>query len=211
MKARRKIAIYIDYAIRVPNFISAFEALKAELFSDKDFDIDVEDEIQPEDPRFYWKEQMKKQEIETFYMNTLPPKDNMDTRKDGFEKYFFNKEHYYKFLDEYSFNLYTDAQIPNSQDVDVINVAQEQLFDVVLVDECLCRRKKSNTCFYLSKLRVYPQQILFLSEGQQLNKDNYFAVWNPLVDDSQVNKPKDKSFIEWFKNLESKQKELDNE
>lgn len=212
MKSRRKVAIYIDYALRVPNFVNSYNVFKESLFSDKEQDFDTEDEISENDVRFYWIEQMKNPEIEKFYFSKQAPKTDEELCGQSLSSYFFNREHENKFFDDYSFNLYSDAKVPNSQDVDVINVAQEHLFDVVLVDEYRNKRKKSNTMFFLSKIRAYPQSVLFLGEGQKLNTENYFAIWNPALNThNQVNKPGDKTFIEWFKSLEEMQKNMDND
>lgn len=207
---RRKVAVYIDYVLRTPNFKASFDSFKESLFSDKDFDVELEDGLGDNDVRLYWREQMRNKEIEAFYLGKKSPSSDYDLRATGFEECFFNKEHYHRFLDEYSVNLYIDAQIPNPQDVDVLNVAQEHLFDIVLIDKYLSRRKKGNTLFYLSKIRIYPQQIIWIGEGQHVNQENYFGIWDPSSDPGQVNRPNDKSFIEWFKQLEAKQKETEN-
>lgn len=210
MKTRRKVAIYIDYSIRIPNFIDAYNAFKEELFSDKNVDVQVDEETDNGHMNAYWVKQMSNPEIEHFYMKSKPPKDNMNLCGVGsFDEYFFNKEHEDKFFDEYSYNLYVDAVTPNLQDIDVLNVAQELLFEIVIVDEYRSKRKKSNTLFFLSKVRVYPQSVIFLGSGQKLNEENYFAIWNPARDTNQWNKPKSNNFIDWFKVLEQKQKFLD--
>jgi len=209
MKARRKVAVYIDYSIRVPNFNDAYNVFKAELFSDKNADIEQEEESEHL-MNAYWVAQMAIPEIEQFYMKVKLLEQNTSYcgMKD-FSTYFYNKEHEDKFFDDYSYNLYVDAATPNLQDIDVINVAQELLFEIVLVDEYRSKRKKSNTFFFLSKVRAYPQSLIFLGTGQKLNEDNYFAIWNPACKTDQYNKAKDSTFIEWFKDLEKKQKDLD--
>ena len=210
MKVRRKVAVYLDYAIRLPNFIASFEAFKEELFSDKDIDVDTEDELLGEDVRMFWREEMKKQEVEDFYFKVKLPAFDMDLKGKDLSVYFFDKEHYRKFFDEYSVNLYIDAKVINQQDIDIINIAQEQLFDIVLVDNYQSKRKKGNTFFYLSKIRIYPQQVMFLGEGQMLNKDNYFGIWDPNTDINLTNGQNDQSFMNFFKDLEQQQKILDN-
>lgn len=205
---RRKIAIFIDYSLRIPNFTTAYEAFKADLFSDKSFGVTSEDEITKNDVRFYWSEQMKDPKAESFYVAKKVPESNMDLRG-NFGDFFYNDEHLYKFIDEYSYNIYVDTQMPNPQDVEVINIAQELLFEVVLIDEYYSKRKKSNTLFYLSKIRAYPQSLIFLGNGQKINEENYFGIWNPRTNKEQINKIGDKTFIEWLKSLEAKQKELD--
>ena len=165
LKVRKKVAIYIDYVLRMPNFIESYKLFRNVLFVDENNELNVEDEIQESDPRFYWKEQMKNIKIEQFYIEVRLPKDESLFIDEEFKKYFYNEEHYLKFLDEYSVNLYVDAKVINNKDIDVINIAQELLFDIVLIDQYKNKRKKSNTLFYLSKIRVYPQQIIFLGEN----------------------------------------------
>lgn len=206
---RKKIAIYLDYSLRIPNFISAYEVFKKSLFSDNAFGITTEDEITKDDLRFYWVEQMKIPDIENFYFKKKLPISNMDI-KGNFQEYFYNNDHFNKFIDDYSYNMYVDTQVPNPQDVEILNIAQELLFEVVLIDEYYTKRKKSNTLFYLSKIRIYPQSIIFLGNGQKINPENYFGIWNPQENPEQINKVGNKTFIEWLKSLESKQKEITN-
>ena len=206
---RRKIAVFIDYSLRIPNFNTAYEAFKADLFSDRNFGVTFEDEVTKNDLRSYWSKQLEDPKIEAFYVSKKVPTSNVELRG-NFDEYFFNSEHLHKFIDDYSYNIYVDTQMPNPQDVEVINIAQELLFEVVLIDEYYSKRKKSNTLFYLSKIRAYPQSVIFLGNGQRINEENYFGIWNPRTDPSQVNKVGDKTFIEWLKTLEAKQRELDN-
>ncbi len=206
---RRRVAVFIDYALRAPNFIGAYELFKSFLFSDKEFNVNLDDAINDNDPRLYWNEQMKNPDVEKFYLAKKPPLSNMDT-KEGFQPYFYNDDHFKRFIDEFAFNLYVDTSAPNPQDIDLINIAQDMLFDVVLFDRYISKRKKSNTMFFLSKLRVYPQAIIFLGESQRLNESLYFGVWDPINNPAQVNKPGDSTFMDWFKELEVKQKNLDN-
>lgn len=207
MKARKKVAIYIDYTIRVPRFKHCFDVFKAELFSDKSFDVTVEDELQKDDVRMYWPEQMKNPAVEQFYMKVKVPEDDYTHRLDGFAKYFYNEEHYRKFIDDYSYNLYLDCIVPNKQDIDIINIAQEHLFDVVLIDEYKSKRKKGNTFFFLSKNPIYPQTVTFLGPGQVLDETNYFGVWNPAKNEEQKNAQGLTMFKDWFMELEKKSKE----
>jgi hypothetical protein len=207
MKMRQKVAIYIDYCLRVPNFTAAYKSFKDELFSDKSSDFDTEDELQKEDVRFYWSEQMKNSEVEQFYFKSKLPEDDYAVRETGINSFFYNDDHMRRFLDEYSYNLFLDCVVPNRQDIDIINVAQQSLFDVVLVDEYESRRKVGNTYYFLAKNPVYPQSLLFLAAGQQINEANYIGIWNPKKDTTQVNAPGNKDFLNWFLELEKKSKE----
>lgn len=211
MKARNKIAIFIDYSIRIPNFLQAYKNFKLEIFSDKNTNIDFEDELVKNDVRQFWQLQLQNPEIEMFYFKKelKMPKTDYEVKNLGIESFFYNEEHVSRFLEDYSYNLYVDCLVPNRNDLNIINVAQSQLFDIVLVDEITTKRKVSNTLFFLSKNTVYPQTIIFLDKGQVLNEDNYVAIWNPKKNSEQINADKSDIFLNWFMDLEKKFK--DNE
>lgn len=203
---RKKVAVFIDYTLRTPNFCAAYKSFKSELFSNKASEVSFDDKIRKEDVRLYWLTEMKNPEIEDFYIKVKEPKEDYAVRG-KYQEYFFNEEHLNRFLEEYSYNLYVDCNVPDRNDLTILNTAQSQLFDVVLVDEITTKRKVSNTLFFLSKNVVYPQSILFLDKGQEINKENYIGVWNPKKDLTQINEPKNKAFLNWFMDLE---KELKN-
>lgn len=205
MEARKKVAIYLDYSIRIPNFIKTYETFKAGLFSDAHIDLgEYEDDIndKSDSVRLYWTKQMKDPKAEEFYLQARPPKTDYEIRLNGMASYFYNDEHYRHFVDEYSFNLYTDCLIPNAQDVDILNIAQSQLFDITIVDRIYSKRKINNTFWFLSKSRLNPQCVIFLFNGQEINKDNYIAIWDPENNKEQKNEHGNTDFLEWFKKLE---------
>jgi hypothetical protein len=206
---RKRIAIFIDYALRVPSFNNAYSAFKKELFADTQHQFDVDDMAEEGEQQqdssvvnFYWREQLKNKDVEDFYVKSKVEKEDADLINSDFKEYFYNTEHWQKFIEDYSFNLYADAEVPCKNDVVLINITQQYLFDVVLVDEYITTRKKSNTLFYLSKIRVFPQSVLFLGPGQQVNEANYFAIWNPKKDDLQINQEGMGEFEMWLKGLE---------
>lgn len=203
---RKKVAIYIDYTLRIPSFKNSYEAFKAEIFTGKDFDVTAEDDLIEDDVRFFWREELKDDKIESFYLqkniNDIVDEDTKD-----FESYFYNEKHYKKFLEEYSFNLYLDSIQPNKSDNDIINVAQANLFDIILVDEYQSIRKIGNTLFYLSKIGIYPKGLIFLKNDEKLNEDEYFSIWNPKINKDHINKRGNNQFLEYFKGLEIKLKE----
>ena len=199
---RKKVAIYIDYTIRVPNFIESYKIFKSELFSDKAADITFEDEIQENDVRMFWLTVMQDPVVADFYLKMNEPKDNYSVRELGMKSYFYDETHFIKFMEEYSYNLYVDCVVPNRSDLTIINTAQSQLFDVVLVDQVMNKRKVSNTFFFLSKNVLYPQSVLFLDNGQDINSENYIGIWNPGKNIEQVNNAKSTAFLDWFMELE---------
>lgn len=194
---RKKIAIFIDYTIRVPFFNTIFSGFKQYMFENLQDEIDQEGDFLLRD---FWKEEIKKKEVEAFYMPLNPNEDDYENK--DFRKYFYNEEHFFKFIEDYSFALFSDGTVPNNKDVDMINIAQKHLFDVVLIDEYLSTRKKLNTFFYLSKIRVTPQSIVFLKEDELLDETEFLAVWNPKKNKDQVNGPNLGEFENWLKELE---------
>lgn len=203
MEKRLRLAVYIDYALRTPSFFETYNNLKSYLFSEKA--AMLEEELEGDMMlRNFWAEEIKNSDIENFYIKTIPPEDNIKNK--DWKKYFFNETHYLKFLEDYSYNLYVTAEVPNKKDIELINIVQRYLFDVVLVDEYLDSRKKSNTFFYLSKNRFTPREVLFLKEGEQIEATEYLAVWNPKADSTQENGIGLSDFEMWLKELESQNK-----
>lgn len=198
--ARQKIAVYIDYSLRIPNFENTFSALKQYMFEGLGEEMEMEGDTLLRD---YWKEEVKNKDIESFYIKANPKN---DIKFNEWEKCFFKKEHFLKFIEDYSFNLFVDAEVPSARDVDLLNIAQKHLFDVVLVDEYMSTRKKSNTFFFLSKTRLTPYSILFLKIGETLNPDEYLGIWNPQTNSDQINGENEGAFEIWLKELESKLK-----
>lgn len=211
---RKKIAVYIDYAIRVPNFIETYNKFKESLFVvDVDHETeDIKDTEETEETigldlsRFFWKAELEKPEVERFYLHSVIKETNNYNLK-NWEPYFFNKEHYNKFLEEYSFNLFVDCEVACKRDIDFLNIAQSHLFDVVLIDEYIVSKKKLNTFFFLSKSRVLPLMVVFLGPGKKIAEENYFGVWNPKVNSEQINEEGEGGFEMWLKELEDKQRE----
>ena len=151
--------------------------------------------------------ELKNPEIENFYISKNV--DNIDdiNLKGKFETYFYNQEHLNKFLEDYSYNLYSDCIVPSNKDIELINICQDRLFEVVLIDQIHSKRKIGNTFFFLSKVRVYPRNVIFLRPNQQINKDNFFAIWNPLENENHFNDNSD-NFLNWLQDLEKKVKQL---
>jgi len=199
---RPKVAVFIDYTLRTPLFSTVFAAFKQYMFTGLQDNQDLEGDILL---RNFWQEEIKKPEVEQFYMKSIPPEDDINTKR--WLKYFYNDEHYMRFIEDYSFNLYVDASVPCNKDVELLNIAQKYLFDVVLVDEYYNSRKKTNTFFFLSKTRVTPHSVVFLKEGDKLNEEEFLGIWNPKINSQQINGENLGEFEMWLKELESKLKQ----
>ena len=175
---RKKIAIYLDYSFRIPNFIKTFDDFKAYLFADNLDGFEIEQ-------LNFWKKELQNEEIEKFY-STKTIKETEDIKIKDWEKYFYNQDHYLRFLEEYSYNLFVDCDVPCKRDIEYFNTAQKYLFDIAIIDEYVSSRKKLNTFFYLSKIKLLPQQVIFLKQGEELEGD-FYKIWNPLKNSEQYN------------------------
>lgn len=198
MNKRKQVAVYIDYALRTPNFETTFASLKQYMFEGLREEIEVESEEGI--MRDFWRDEVKNPDIEQFYIKQIPT-DKVQFK--DWKNHFYNNQHYEKFIEDYSFNLFVDAEVPCNKDVTLINIAQKELFDVVLVDEYMSTRKKSNTFFFLSKTRLTPYSVLFLKVGETLNPDDYLGIWNPQTNPDQINGENEGAFQNWLMELES--------
>ena len=72
---RKKIAIIIDYSIRIPNFQQTYNMFKDFIFKDN-LELESDEEsIMPEDTvRFFWKNELDKPDVVTFYSTKNPEK-----------------------------------------------------------------------------------------------------------------------------------------
>lgn len=201
--SRKKIAVYIDYCLRIPSFSTAFTQLKEFMFKSKEVDFELEGEGIF---RSFWETEVAKPEVEQFYLKSIPSEDDM--KQKDWKQFFYNEEHLLKFLEDFSYNLFVDAEVPAKRDIELLNITQKYLFDVVLVDEYISTRKKNNTFFYLSKTRLTPYSVIFLKEGEALVEDEYIGIWNPKSNSDQENGEGLSEFEMWLKELESKHKNV---
>lgn len=203
---RKKIAIYVDYCLRIPSFEKTYNLFKKKLFDDNKFSFEIEDS---ENIRDFWGNAMKNPEIESFYLNQNDFTDDLNNME--WEKYFYNDEHYKRFIEEYSFHLFIDCEVPSKGDCELLNIAQKYLFDVHLFDEVINPRKITNTFFFLSKIRVKPKAVFFISPNEKINESDYLGIWNPKNNKEQSNGSDKKLFEEWLKDLEKQIKESPDE
>jgi len=215
MNKRKKIAIFIDYCIRVPDFKLAYGVFKNFLFQDTfglhtdtetASDEEFKDTVTAKDPiRFYWQEQLEDISVMNFYVKQDVTKINNLDLKGEFQKYFFNEEHFKKFLEEYSVNLYSDGLVPSKKDLQIINICQGQLFDVYLFDRVYNSRKVPNTLHFISKNSLFIKSINFIGYNEEIGED-YVGIWEPEKNKEQINKDGSDVFLDWLKDLESKNK-----
>lgn len=207
MPERKKIAVYIDYSLRTPSFYKTYS-----LFLNFIFDNGENKDLEDTPVSFFWKSELTKPEVKEFYLkqkNKTLSTDDYEYKDLNFADFFYNEEHYKNFLEEYTFNLYANADSPSNKDIQLLNIAQSFLFDVILIDEYIFPRKKLNTFYFLSKQRIMPGAVLFLGPGQSISEESYFAIWNPKKYPDQINGNDYGDFEIWLKDLESQLKPLE--
>jgi hypothetical protein len=223
---RHKIGVVIDYSIRIPNFIQAYSIVKQEIFNGIDDDIPLaikqanEKNIQDskedfEDERYFFGSlaQTDPKAIK-FYENTPSPISNLKDIDMTWKKYFYNEKHLQLFLQSYSFNLFGQGTVPNRGDIVVINTAQRDLADIILIDRVSNSRKVSNTFAFLAKSGIFCKRIEFLPANSDLSdlKAECIDIWDPLINkDHRIEQGIKQSakFLEFMLTVENKIYELD--
>lgn len=210
MKKRHKVGIVIDYTLRLPNFKESYSALKEQiLLNEIDNKIDKKDIVLENN---YWQQQAQSEDVLKFYAQTsIPELDN--TFDISLQKYFYNKEHLNRFLEEWSYNLYGQGGVTNRTDINIINIAQSKLCDIVLIDLITHTRKVVNTFAFLSRTGLFVKEVRFLTNKELEDCTVEFTdIWNPYENNiiifppTSINKPTEK-FLEWFEKVEKKIKE----
>lgn len=200
---RKKIAIILDYSFRIPNFSSTYNTFLEEMKSR----MEKIQEFEFENTHLnFWENEFQKEDVYSFYLGKEINEeefDNYSLRLTGFKDYFFNERHYYKFLQDYSFNLYClDSHSKFDKDEVYLKIAQEELFDVVIIDFYEDRRKIKETSAFLGTVRFFYNEIRFLKVGEKINEEEFFGVWDPRNEENEQGKDLG-NFQIWLKELES--------
>lgn len=205
MRKKNKVAyIVIDHAIRIPEFVANYSALKTKIFSN-DVEKSFWTQLETTEPKAY-----------KFYQTVASPISEADLDFDiTYRKYFYNNEHRLKFMEEYSFNLFGGGGVVNRHDITLINIAQTKLVDIVLIDRVNHTRKITNTFAFLARSGIFVKSILFIGTEKEIErlakKKNCLGIWNPFADPKMIiNKPSNvneptEAFLEWFKLIEQKE------
>lgn len=214
---RPRVGIVLDYSLRIPNFKESYLKFKEQILVGVASASNLEEEDILDENNFWEKEKKLYPEMIEFYSKTPIPNSNWEPGFDlTYTKYFFNKDHLSKFLEEWSFNLFGQGIIANKADINIVNLAQSKLFDIVLLDVITHTRKVANTFAFLSKSGLFIKEVKFISEGElkSLSKE-FLAIWNPFSEESKVienvgkfEKPTQK-LLDWFMGLEAKLKNDD--
>lgn len=216
---RKKIAIVIDYSIRIPNFRDCFAKCKAEIFSGESISADhnLTQRSKDQTGRDFWINLHKKGNEEYSFYETIPvPPENFG---EGFDytlkKYFYNDEHRLKFLDDWSYNLFGQGSVTNNSDINLINICQSKVCDVILIDRVTHSRKIPNTLSFLSKSSLFIKGIQFINkieEIEELEKNpSFIGIYDPVKDNSLVLIPgrtkigePSSVLLDWFMKIENK-------
>jgi len=210
MEEKPKIGIVIDYSLRFPNFKENYNSMRKQILTGIETEVNTENKRDISERGFWSSMHIKDSEAYNFYEKQATPKENWGEGFDyTWEKYFYNKEHLNKFIEDWSFNLFTQASNAKKEDIHLINICQSKLCDVVLIDKCSHTRKIPNTFAFLSKLGIFPKQVIFVTESElEKTKENYIAIYNPFEDYKKVLSPSEElrkptsSFLDWFMSIE---------
>lgn len=205
-KKRQRVGVIIDYSIRNPEFVESYINFKSLVLGDKDFGHELEGGQEMEN----WVN-LKTSNPKAFDFYSLMPNPKEDENFDlTWKKYFYSPEHRVKFIYDWSYDLFGKGSAINNKDLVNLNTAQKHLFDIVLIDRVQNTRKISNTFSFLSKVQVYPKEIIFVSkqeEIEELTKD-LFAIWDPFTNKEQIIKAEkgqeSKKLLDWLLELEKK-------
>lgn len=167
---RKTVAITLDYSLRMPDIKEQYDHLKSRIFSN-----DQVGEGEEDDPRgFFETLQTTDKEALSFYEQTYSPKSNWGEDFDyTWEKYFYNKEHLLKFMQEYSFSLFGKSDFINFRKGDswLINTAQSKLCDVFLIDTIPVPKKVGNTFYFLSRTGIFTKGVEFYADAEDIKKN----------------------------------------
>jgi len=213
MTKRKKIGIIIDYALRFPSFSECYNVMKEQILLGMQNASESELNERDISERDFWsKLYVKDLEAYSFYETKPSPKENSGVDFDySWDSYFYNEEHKLKFIEDWSFNLYSQSALTcKSEDINLINITQSKLCDVVLIDIASHSRKIPATFAFLGKARCFVKELRFLSLSElNLIKDEFVGIYNPLENNQQLipkNEPRKPStvFLNWLIEIEKK-------
>jgi hypothetical protein len=215
---RKKIGIFIDYVLRVPDFKECYTKMKQEIITGmtsaepgvSSGQSEYVDNKKDTSGRDFWVGLHKTDpKAYAFYETKASPAENFGPDFDlTYRKYFYNNEHRLKFLENWSYPLFAQNASIKKEDLNLINICQSQLCDVILLDRIPHIRKISNTFALLSKLGLFVKEVRFINREEdvaELSKE-MLDVYDPITDPSKVlsskEKGQSKNFLNWFMELE---------
>lgn len=157
--AKKNIYIVIDYFLRVPEFEKSYSVLKNRIISAEGGDHSFWENLHKTDPKAF-----------EFYKTTESPTSDIEDIDITYRKYFYNDNHRYKFLEEYSFNLFGAGQITDKNIVQILNITQSKLANVYLIDRITTGRKIGNTFSFLGRSGLFIKGIEFVNTDKEIEK-----------------------------------------
>jgi len=209
--SRAKIGVVLDYTLRFPNFKDCYIAMRKQVLTG--MEIATNENKKDISERDFWSAlHMKDVEGYNFYETHIGPQENWGVDFDyTWGKYFYNKEHLLRFIEDWSFNLFGQGLVPKKEDIHLLNICQSKVCDVVLIDKCTHSRKILNTFAYLSKLGLFPKEVRFVTEKELSDIEGEFIdIYNPYKDNKKVLIPTNESrkpstaLLEWLMSIEKK-------
>lgn len=214
---REKIGIVIDYSVRIPDFISCYKQLKEQVTvgslqtaAGSRLDANALDESK----KSFWDElrDTNMAAVEFYERVPIPTANQGEDFDITYRKYFYNVEHRNKFLEDWSYNMFGQGSVTNKQDITLINIAQNKLFDIVLIDRCTHTRKVGNTFAFLARAGLFIKEIIFVTNDAEIEamQKDYLDIWNPYQESKQVILPPTQygkptqEFLDWLMEAEKK-------
>jgi hypothetical protein len=216
MSTREKIAVVIDFSIRIPDFIECYTTLKKEIITGGEVQTSTENRRDKTNRDFWVNLHTTDPQAAAFYETSFPPKVNVGEGVDyAYRKYFYNNEHRLRFLDEFSYNLFGQGSVTNKADINLINTCQSKLCDVVLIDRTTHTRKVPNTLAFLSRAGIFVKEIMFINKVEEIEelKKEMIGIYDPFTDSKKAlpvptKQGPSEAFLTWFLQVEKKIKNI---
>ena len=220
-KQRVKVGIVIDYTIRIPDFKECYHKCKTEIISgmmSPESETQVQKSSKDKTNRDFWISlHQTDPKNYSFYETCLTPQENYGPGFDyTYKKYFANNDHRIKFLDDWSYNLFGQGAVVNPADISLFNICQSKVADVVLIDRTTHARKIPNTLAFLSRVKLFPKEIRFISKTEELeamrNDKGFIGIYDPIHEPAKVILPSrgvsqpSEVLINWLMEMEKKSK-----
>lgn len=219
MKKNNKIGIVIDYCLREPLFIEAYFAFfgilkkiyETEFVSEGEvvqvMNEEGEIEIKPQyNSEMYWLNELKKEGVFSFYtnkINEMAEIEELENSKLSLEEiitYFYNEEHYEKFMAESSYIMYSKAEKFNRDFFTYLNLMSLK-FSIELLDISNVSMKRNSTITFLSKNPIKFNSLVFLNNIDEIDEDEYVWVYNNFKNEKTMTS---EEFLETLKEVERK-------
>lgn len=166
-----KIAVYIDNVLREPNIegalIGFFDLLSKELSKDEEpGEMD------------YWGLELRKAGVYEFYIKLFDLPHNEEKMNKinlgNLKEYFFNEDHYNRFMQDSSFILFATGQKKYSEIYDYFNLISQKV-NVELVDLQISKKQSKHTLHFLSKFFINFSKLIITTK--EIDGSEYLYVF----------------------------------